>query len=83
MLVESCALVTTEANAVVAPVHDRMPVMLQSEEYDQWLSAPPTDGIANLLKPFPAEEMMAHAVSSRVNSPHTDEPALVTPLNSA
>lgn len=81
--VESCALVTTEANAVVAPVHDRMPVMLLPEEYEQWLSASTTDAVESLLRPLPAEEMTAHPVSPRVNSPHTDEPALVAPLNSA
>jgi putative SOS response-associated peptidase YedK len=58
-----------------------MPVILAPEGYDRWLD-PDLAGepVAELLKPYPAEEMTATAVGTRVNSPRFDDPACVDPV---
>lgn len=57
--VTTCAIVTTQANELVAPVHDRMPVILSPESYDFWLNPLNRDEerMAAVLRPYPAEEM--------------------------
>lgn len=69
--VESCAIITTAANELVAPIHDRMPVIVPPDAYELWLSATTQqiELLQSLLRPYPAAEMTAYAVSSRVNSP--------------
>jgi putative SOS response-associated peptidase YedK len=58
--IQSCSLVTTEANALMAPIHDRMPVILDSATCDRWLDADePANDLLRLLKPFPREELAA------------------------
>jgi len=77
---ESCTIVTTEANALLRPIHDRMPVILAPAEYGTWLdpaSALP-DALA-LLKPYPAEAMTIHPVSTRVNSVRFDDALCIAP----
>jgi putative SOS response-associated peptidase YedK len=83
-LLETCTIITIEANAVLKPVHDRMPVILNPNAYDEWLDAKVKDinRLQNLLKPYPAAEMSSDAVSLSVNIPETDSPELITPLNS-
>ena len=75
---ETCAIVTTGANEIMAPVHDRMPVILAQADYARWLdpAAPPPH---DLVKPFPAEEMFAYVVSQRVNNAANDGPDLIEP----
>lgn len=73
--IESCTIVTTEANEVVAPVHGRMPVILTVENGRRWLAGGPIEGLQALLAPFPPDKMRAHPVSLRVNSPANDDPA--------
>ena len=75
--VESCTIVTTEANAVVAPIHGRMPVILPTGAYAHWLDAN-QDG-RPLLRPYDAAEMTAYPVSTRVNSVKNDDPGLIQP----
>ncbi|QDV36944.1 SOS response-associated peptidase [Tautonia plasticadhaerens] len=72
--IESCTLITGEPNEVVAPVHDRMPVILHDSDYDIWLDPEVTDPkmLRPLLVPYPAEEMEAYPVSTLVNSPAND-----------
>jgi putative SOS response-associated peptidase YedK len=79
--INSCTIITTDANAVVGKVHDRMPVILPPDAYDTWLDPKPTEAatLVPLLAPYPAEKMTAYAVSSEVNSPAKDEPALIEP----
>ena len=69
--VESCTIITTEANALVRRFHDRMPVILDPADSDLWLDPAVTEPerILPLLRPYPAERMEAYAVSSIVNSP--------------
>jgi putative SOS response-associated peptidase YedK len=83
-VLETCAIITTEANDVLKPVHERMPVILQAEDYEQWLDPQEnnTEKLQKLLAPYPAKEMTAHAVSRSVNIPDADSPELIEPLNS-
>jgi putative SOS response-associated peptidase YedK len=62
---DTCALITTAPNALVRPIHDRMPAILRREEYDRWLdpSVKDTAVVSALLRPYPAEEMIATPVS--------------------
>lgn len=80
--VETCTILTTPANAVLAPIHDRMPVILPPGEYDRWLdpSLKDPDALAPLLVPFPPEGMLAYPVSPRVNAPSTDDEGCMAPL---
>jgi len=81
-LVETFTIITTEANKVLEPIHERMPVILKSSDYDQWLDEDENDTgkLQSLLVPYPAEEMTSHTVSRAVNSPAADAPELI--LNS-
>lgn len=76
-------IITTEANDLVRPVHDRMPVILRGEEnINRWLSAEeyPFNEVKDLLEPVPAELMTKYNVSPDVNSPRNDYEACVEPL---
>jgi putative SOS response-associated peptidase YedK len=79
---ESCTIITTEANSVLATVHDRMPVIIKPEDYQVWLDPKEmdTERLQKLLVPYPAEEMFSHAVSTQVNSPASDSPDLINSL---
>jgi len=81
--VATCTILTTDANDVVAPVHDRMPVILPPERCDLWLDSAIEGGaqLRSLLAPSPAREMTAAAVSSRVNSPKNEGPELIVPAD--
>ncbi len=78
-LVETCTIITTEANEILEPVHDRMPVILKPAEYDLWLDEKEkdTERLQKLLVPYPSNEMGSHAVSKAVNSPAYDSPELI------
>ena len=65
---ETCTILTTEANETVAPVHPRMPVILPPEALDPWLT-----GEAVPLAHYPAKAMTAHPVSTLVNKPANDD----------
>ncbi|MBI4595851.1 MAG: SOS response-associated peptidase [Candidatus Tectomicrobia bacterium] len=80
--IESCTIITTESNSLVAEIHDRMPVILASETEDYWLDSSITDSeeIITFLKPYPAELMQSHEVSRLVNSPAYDGPECIKPL---
>jgi hypothetical protein len=76
--------ITTEANEVLEPVHDRMPVILSAEDYDLWLDEKEknTERLQNLLVPFPASEMASHAIRRSVNTPNYNSPELISEINS-
>ena len=82
--IDSCAVLTTAANEVVTPVHDRMPVILERDASDLWLDpkARPED-LHALLRPFPAERMEAVPVSPRVNKVDVDDAECERPLAQA
>jgi len=81
-VIESCAILTTAANAVLAPIHGRMPVILPQAEYARWLdpALKDPDSLSPLLVPFPPEGMLAIPVSPRVNAPSTDDEKCIAPL---
>lgn len=82
-VIESCTIITTEANRLVADIHDRMPVILPPESYGSWLAANPRLGSALklLLRPYPAQGMEAFPVSQAVNNPRSDGPELARPID--
>jgi putative SOS response-associated peptidase YedK len=66
---QSYTIITTEANELMAPVHERMPVILHPGDFDRWLSREPSDQPPiDLLRPFPADEMEAFEVSKDVGN---------------
>jgi putative SOS response-associated peptidase YedK len=71
--IDSCTIVTTEANATVKPFHERMPVVLAPKSYKDWLDASSL-GVDKLFKPSPSKEWTARPVSTIVNSPKNDRP---------
>lgn len=72
---ESCTILTITPNELMAPIHNRMPVILDSADYDQWLNpGPRPEDDLHLLRPYPAEKMRAYPVSTWVNSPAHDDP---------
>jgi putative SOS response-associated peptidase YedK len=79
--ISTCTIITTTANKLLEPIHDRMPAIIPKEKREVWLD--PTisgrDTLLPLLKPFPAEEMEAYDVTSRVNSPRNNSPENVRP----
>ena len=77
--VRSATIITTDANDVVAPIHNRMPVILHPEDYELWLDPDfdEKEPLTTLLKPYPAEAMEAYPVSRRVNSPSNNEPSII------
>lgn len=75
-VLDSCAIITIAANALLAPVHERMPVIIAPDDYARWLdstSEPPLD----LLAPYPAGAMRVYPVSTRVNATRNDDATLI------
>jgi putative SOS response-associated peptidase YedK len=82
--IESCTILTTEANDLVRPIHDRMPVIVEEADYSRWLD-PAVDRpepLRPLLRPYPSGPMTAYPVSSQVNNPANDDPRCVEPMAS-
>jgi putative SOS response-associated peptidase YedK len=77
--IRSATIITTDANDVVAPIHNRMPVILHPEDYQLWLDPDfdEKEPLTTLLKPYPSEAMEAYPVSRRVNSPSNNEPSII------
>jgi putative SOS response-associated peptidase YedK len=80
--IRSATIITTEPNELMATLHNRMPVILPSPTYTQWLDPAPQspDRLQNLLVPYPTKEMEAYPVSSLVNSPANDIADCILPL---
>ena len=76
--IKSCAIITTPANELIEPLHDRMPAILGPESFEVWLD-PKTDHavLEKLLTPFPASKMKSHPVSRAVNAPENDSEELI------
>jgi putative SOS response-associated peptidase YedK len=74
------AILTTRANATLAPHHDRMPVILPLPALERWLAAARPAQLADLLAPAPDDLLSTTPVSPRVNSPRHDDPACIEPL---
>lgn len=79
--IDSCTILTTTANTLVAAVHDRMPVILHPADYDRWLDPQATEpaAIESLLVPYPSEDMEAVTVSDWVNVASHEGPRCLAP----
>ena len=77
--VPSVSLITTAPNVLMEPIHDRMPVIVAPEDYAAWLDPAQRDAseLMRFVRPYPAERMEGWPVSTRVNQPQNDEPALL------
>ena len=82
---ETCTIVTTEANALLQPLHDRMPVILDRERWQRWLDPANEDrqALEALLRPYWSDEMLAYPVTSLVNSPKHDAAECIAPTTAA
>ena len=80
-VVESCTILTTVPNDLVAQIHDRMPVILPRQEFGLWLDPEvrDPDRLLPLLRAYPAEEMITFPVSRRVSNPANDDPSCIEP----
>ncbi len=80
--VKSCSILTTKPNAVTSTVHDRMPAILQKDDYDLWLDPgmQDTDTASDLLKPYDARLMRCYPVSMRINQVQNDDPECAQPV---
>ena len=73
-------ILTTAANALMEPIHDRMPALLAPEEYDRWLDPDaPVGALKPLLRPYEGEGLIRFPVSKAVNSTRNDGPELIQP----
>jgi putative SOS response-associated peptidase YedK len=80
--VESCAIITTDANELSKPIHNRMPVILPMAVCDPWLDTDVEDAasLTELLKPYAADEMDCYAVNLMVGNPRNNSPACIERL---
>ena len=79
----SFSIITTSPNLLMVKIHDRMPVILNREDEKKWISPMPEEELVKILRPYPAEEMKAFPVSTKVNSPLNDSPDLFEPVLSS
>jgi putative SOS response-associated peptidase YedK len=70
----TCVIITGEPNDLVSQIHTRMPVILPPESHDAWLSG---ESGKEILRPFPANEMTARAISKRINKPENNDPSVL------
>lgn len=77
---QTFTIITTTPNALMAPIHDRMPVILSDSDHAAWLD-PATDIhlVQGMIQPYLNSDLVAYPVSTRVNSPKTDHPSLIEP----
>ena len=74
--VRTFAIITTNSNEFIKPIHDRMPVIIAPIHYDRWLSPLDPDP-RDLLVPFPSEPMVMWPISTRVNKPENDDVSIL------
>jgi putative SOS response-associated peptidase YedK len=81
--IRTCTIVTGPPNESVAPIHDRMPVILPPSAWAKWLGEETTnqDELRDMLKPYPSARMLIYPISTRVNSVKNDDAALIEPLS--
>lgn len=73
---ESCAILTTGPNDLMRPIHDRMPVIVSTENFDRWLDTPEreADSLKTLFEPFDSDQMIATPVGTYVNNARNEGP---------
>lgn len=79
--VATCTIITTEPNDLIAGIHNRMPVILPPDAFEEWLDPAERspESLASLLRPYPAEAMRVRPVSRVVSNPRNDVPECVLP----
>ncbi|MDF5724446.1 MAG: SOS response-associated peptidase [Rhizonema sp. PD37] len=83
--IASCTILTTVANELLQPIHDRMPVILSPKDYDLWLDpqVQTLEPLQQILRPYPTEKMSAYPVSTLVNNPKHDSSECITPYEAS
>jgi putative SOS response-associated peptidase YedK len=79
--IRTFCVITCPANAFVAHIHDRMPVILDAADYERWLGDEPDP--SDLLVPFPSNPMKVWPISTRVNKPVNDDAAILELVDDA
>lgn len=74
--IDTYTIITTAANELMGPIHNRMPVIVPPDQYRQWLEGAEPQG---LLRPYPPDEMEAVAVSTTVNNTRNETPECIEP----
>jgi putative SOS response-associated peptidase YedK len=76
--IDSCTIIVTQANKLISPIHDRMPVIVDRDNYEQWLNPEQSaDDLLALLTPYPEAEIEAYPVGHAVNKPGNNGPELI------
>lgn len=80
--IRSCTIITTQPNSLIRPLHNRMPVILDEANYEEWLAADEQnpDELSRLLTSYSPELMQAYPISVAVNNPKIDQAALIEPI---
>jgi putative SOS response-associated peptidase YedK len=80
--IRTCSILTTDANDFAQTIHNRMPVILDREDYNLWLSPDekPAPVLQALMKPYQGKNLTAYSVSKMVNRPGVDTPELIVPV---
>ena len=78
--IQTTTILTTQANGILSPLHDRMPVMLDHDSFDKWLRPDAAFDTSRLFAPWPAEELKLHCVSPAMNKPSYDQPDCIDPV---
>jgi putative SOS response-associated peptidase YedK len=81
-IIESCTIMTTTANSLVADLHDRMPVIVHSDKYDVWLDPDVNDFnvIRDILRPYDENLMRRYPVSRKLNNSRIDDAESASPV---
>lgn len=81
-VVRSFAVITTDANELVAPLHERMPAVIPPDGFSEWLDpATSPERLREMLRPYPSNRMKAYPVSRRVNDVRNDDPSCIEPFS--
>ena len=78
--IQTATILTTQANQLLSPLHDRMPVMLLENSLESWLQPTAGSNPASLFQPWPTKDLQLHAVSPAMNRPDYDQPACIAPV---
>ena len=78
----TCAILTTQPNNLLQPIHDRMPVIVRPDDYQAWIDPGTTIGaLRKLVAPFAAEDMRAWEIGLQVNDPKVDDASVIAPAD--
>ena len=76
--IRTFTIITTNANELVAEIHDRMPLIIAPADYERWLGDEPDPH--DMMRPFPGDLMRMWPISTRVNKPENDDPSILEPI---